>query len=100
MLRCLIVDDNPHFQDAARDLLEREGVAAVGAASTNAETARRVDELQPDVALVDIDVGDESGLDVARRLYGTGRQRASRKVSTASAGGTCRRDGAIDVGTA
>jgi CheY-like chemotaxis protein len=74
MLRCLIVDDNPRFLDAARGLLEREGVAVVGTASTSAEAAQRFDELRPDVALVDIDLGGESGFDVARQLYGKGRE--------------------------
>jgi CheY-like chemotaxis protein len=75
MLRCLIVDDNPRFLDAARGLLEREGVAVVGTASTSVDAVRRVDELRPDLALVDIDLGGESGFDVARQLHGKGRER-------------------------
>jgi CheY-like chemotaxis protein len=71
MLRCLIVDDNPRFLDAARALLQREGVTVVATASTGAEAAQRVDELRPDVALVDIDLGGESGFEVARQLHGT-----------------------------
>src|SRR5690242_12472360 len=73
MLRCLIVDDNPRFLDAARGLLEREGVAVVGVASTGAEAAQRVEQLRPDVVLLDIDLGVESGFDVARQLHGDGR---------------------------
>jgi two-component system, NarL family, nitrate/nitrite response regulator NarL len=46
MLRCLIVDDSPRFQEAARGLLEREGITAVGVASTGAEALRRVAELR------------------------------------------------------
>jgi DNA-binding NarL/FixJ family response regulator len=68
MLRCLIVDDNRPFRDVARDLLEREDAAVVGAAADSAEALRRVVELRPDVVLVDIDLGGESGLDLARRL--------------------------------
>jgi DNA-binding NarL/FixJ family response regulator len=67
-LRCLIVDDNPQFLSAARLLLEREGIAVVGVASTSAEALRRAEELLPDVALLDIDLGSESGFDLARRL--------------------------------
>ena len=67
-LRSLIVDDNAHFLSAARALLEREGIAVVGVASSCAEAVQLASELQPDVALVDIDLGDESGFDVARRL--------------------------------
>jgi DNA-binding NarL/FixJ family response regulator len=67
-LRCLIVDDNGRFRDAARGLLEGDDLTVVGVASTCAEALRRAGELQPDVALVDIDLGEESGFDVARRL--------------------------------
>ena len=67
-IRCLIVDDNRPFLDAARLLLEREGVAVVGVATTSAEALRLEEELRPDVVLVDIRLGDESGFDLARRL--------------------------------
>ena len=70
MLRCLLVDDSPHFLDAACGLLERQGVRVVGVASTSAEALRRTQELQPDVTLLDIDLGGESGLELARRLHG------------------------------
>jgi CheY-like chemotaxis protein len=69
MLRCLIVDDSPRFLDAARGLLEGQGVAVVGVASTSAEALQRVQELGPDVTLLDIDLGGESGLELARRLH-------------------------------
>jgi DNA-binding NarL/FixJ family response regulator len=68
LLSCLIVDDNATFLEAAVDLLEREGVAVVGVASTADEAVRRAHELQPDVVLVDIALGTESGFDLARRL--------------------------------
>jgi CheY-like chemotaxis protein len=67
-LSCLIVDDNAGFLDAARLLLERQGIAVVGVASTSDKALRRAHELQPDVMLVDIDLGRESGFDLARRL--------------------------------
>jgi DNA-binding NarL/FixJ family response regulator len=70
-IRCLIVDDNRPFLDAARLLLEREGVAVVGVATTSAEAVRLEGELRPDVVLVDIRLGDESGFDLARRLDAT-----------------------------
>jgi DNA-binding NarL/FixJ family response regulator len=68
MLRCVIVDDSRRFLDAARGLLESEGVEVVGVASTGAEALHQVEQLRPDVTLVDIDLGGESGFDVARRL--------------------------------
>ena len=67
-LRCLIVDDQPSFCEAARDLLEGQGLTVVGYATSSAEALRSVQELRPEVALVDIDLGPESGLDLARRL--------------------------------
>jgi DNA-binding NarL/FixJ family response regulator len=70
-IRCLIVDDNEPFLEAAQLLLEREGVAVVGIATTSAETLRLEEELRPNVVLVDIRLGDESGFDLARRLSGT-----------------------------
>src|SRR3954452_19837424 len=53
-LRCLIVDDNAPFLEAAASLLEREGIEVVGVASTGDEALRHAQELRPDVALVDI----------------------------------------------
>ncbi|HEY6748578.1 MAG TPA: response regulator transcription factor [Mycobacteriales bacterium] len=67
-LRCVIVDDSAAFVEAARSVLEREGLTVVGAAATSAEALRLVAELRPDVVLVDIDLGPESGLELARRL--------------------------------
>ena len=67
-MRCLIVDDNAGFLSAARELLAAEDVAVVGVASTGAEALRRSGELRPDVVLVDIDLGPESGFDVARQF--------------------------------
>ena len=66
--RCIIVDDNLDFLVAARDLLTREGIEVVGLASTSAEAIAAVRDLQPDVVLVDFYLGDESGLELARRL--------------------------------
>ena len=65
---CLIVDDNAAFLEAARDLLERQGVEVVGVAATSAEALRRSMELHPDVILVDVELGQESGLELCRML--------------------------------
>jgi len=67
-LRCLIVDDNALFLEGAADLLRREGLDVIGVASNGAEAIQLVSELRPDVTLVDIDLGDEDGLEVARQL--------------------------------
>jgi DNA-binding NarL/FixJ family response regulator len=67
-LRILIVDDSHHFLNAARGALEQDGITIVGVASTSAEALRLAKELCPDGILVDIDLGDESGLDLAREF--------------------------------
>lgn len=66
--RCLIVDDNPGFLEAAYDLLTRQGVNVVGVASTSAEALQRAEELRPELTLVDVELGDDSGFELARRL--------------------------------
>ena len=72
-LRCLLVDDNDAFLETASLLLEREGLTIVGLASSIAEALRQVRALQPDVILVDIGLGDESGFDLARLLAQDGQ---------------------------
>ena len=67
-LRLLIVDDNAHFLRASRALLEREGLDVAAVASTADDAVRRSAELGPDAILVDVDLGDESGFEVAQRL--------------------------------
>jgi CheY-like chemotaxis protein len=67
-LRCLLVDDNDAFLETASLLLEREGLTVVGVASSIAEALRQARALQPDVILVDIGLGNESGFTLARLL--------------------------------
>jgi DNA-binding NarL/FixJ family response regulator len=69
-LRCIIVDDNVAFLEAARDLLQRQGLTVVGIASTTAEALALSERLRPQLALVDVDLGEENGFDVARALTG------------------------------
>ena len=68
----LIVDDNKSFLEAASILLEREGLSIAGVASTGADALRQVAALHPDVVLVDIFLGEESGLDLTKRLVQDG----------------------------
>ena len=72
-IRSLIVDDSDAFIKAASVLLQREGVIVVGAASNSAEALRLAGALRPDVILVDIGLGEESGFDLARLLTQDGR---------------------------
>ena len=72
-LRCLLVDDNEAFLETASLLLEREGLTVAGVASSIAEALRQARALRPDLILVDIGLGDESGFDLARLLARDGR---------------------------
>jgi CheY-like chemotaxis protein len=67
-LRCVIVDDDEAFIKVAQAVLERDGVTVAGAASNCVEAVQRAQALRPDVVLIDIRLGNESGFDVARRL--------------------------------
>jgi DNA-binding NarL/FixJ family response regulator len=67
-LRCLIVDDNASFREEMRGLLAEEGLDVVGGAGSAADAHRQIAELRPDVALIDIDLGGESGFQLARQL--------------------------------
>jgi DNA-binding NarL/FixJ family response regulator len=69
-LRCVIIDDNPGFIDAVADFLGHHGITIVGSASTIAEALSCVAQLRPDVTIVDIILGDESGFDLAEQLAG------------------------------
>jgi DNA-binding NarL/FixJ family response regulator len=64
----LIVDDSTCFLRAARGLLEQEGASVVGTATASAEAVQKAEALRPDVVLVDVSLGEESGFDLARRL--------------------------------
>src|ERR1700721_4593149 len=68
-IRVVIVDDNREFLDSARRLLEHQGARVVGVASTDADALRAVQQLRPDVTLVDVNIGEESGFDLAEALH-------------------------------
>jgi DNA-binding NarL/FixJ family response regulator len=67
-LRVLIVDDNPRFLEAARSSLESQGVSVVGVATTGPEALAQAEALEPDAALVDIGLGEQSGFELTRLL--------------------------------
>jgi len=67
-MRCLIVDDSEEFLASARRLLESQGLEIVAAATSGADAVRLAGELAPDVALVDVELGPEDGIELARRL--------------------------------
>lgn len=66
--RCLIVDDNEGFLAVAHSSLEREGMEIVGTATTSADALEKTRQLSPEIVLVDIALGRESGFELVRRL--------------------------------
>jgi CheY-like chemotaxis protein len=64
----LIVDDHPSFRANARALLEAEGFEVVGEAEDGASALRAVHELSPELVLLDVQLPDLDGFEVARRL--------------------------------
>lgn len=71
-MRCLIVDDNTDFVEAARHLFEHGGISVVGVASNSAEALRCFEEQRPDVTLVDVNLGSENGFELAEQLHRSG----------------------------
>lgn len=67
-VRVLIVDDNEPFLAALRAVLQGQGVDVVAVASTAAEGFVRAQLLRPDLILVDIELGEDSGFGLARQL--------------------------------
>ena len=67
-LRCVIIDDDERFLGVARASLERDDVIVDGVTGSRAAAVQLVAARQPDVVLVDIRLGTESGFDVARDL--------------------------------
>jgi len=81
-LRCVIIDDDQFFLEAARALLEADGLTVAGTASTRADSVRQVDTLRPDFVLIDIRLGQDSGFSVARDLAAGGSPAALIMIST------------------
>jgi DNA-binding NarL/FixJ family response regulator len=64
----LIVDDDERFLAAARRLLEAEGFDVVGEARTGSEACTAVPALRPDLVLLDVNLPDSDGFEIAERL--------------------------------
>src|ERR1700749_4369630 len=67
-LQCIIVGDYQPFLTLAQAKLERQGMAVVAVAANGTEALHQARKLSPDVALVDISLGTESGFDIAREI--------------------------------
>jgi len=68
----LIVDDHPSFRTIARVLLESDGFDVVGEAQDGAEAIEAARRLRPEVVLLDVQLPDMDGFDVAEQLAADG----------------------------
>jgi CheY-like chemotaxis protein len=66
--RVLVVDDHPAFRASARRLLESEGYLVVGEAGDGASALQAVAELEPDLVLLDVQLPDVDGFEVAEQI--------------------------------
>jgi DNA-binding NarL/FixJ family response regulator len=67
-LHLVLVEDHQALREGLELLLGRDGIEVLGTAGTAAEGRRLVEELKPDVALIDIRLGDESGIELTAQL--------------------------------
>jgi DNA-binding NarL/FixJ family response regulator len=63
-----IVDDHEALREGLERLLEDRGLQVVGSVGSAAAAEDLVEETRPDIALVDIRLPDESGIELTRRL--------------------------------
>lgn len=68
----LIVDDHPSFRASARALLEAEGFDVVGEVASGESALDEFERLRPDVVLLDVQLPDIDGFEVASRLTANG----------------------------
>ncbi len=68
-IRIVIADDHAVVREGTRALLEREpDMEVVGEASDGEEAIKLIEEMQPDVAILDISLPELSGIEVTRRI--------------------------------
>jgi len=67
----VVVDDEPTFRSAARQLLERRGYAVVAEAGSAATALDAVERFAPQAVLLDVRLGDDDGFEVCRGLTRT-----------------------------
>ncbi len=68
--RVLIIDDNIAFSAAVRRLLERDGLVVVAEAATGADGIEEAKAHSPDLVIVDVQLPDFDGFEVAEQLAG------------------------------
>jgi DNA-binding NarL/FixJ family response regulator len=74
-LRLVLIEDHQALREGLELLLGREGCEVVGAAGTADAGRELVERLDPDVALVDIRLGEDSGIELTRALLDAAPER-------------------------
>lgn len=70
-IRVVIADDHAVVRAGLRELLEKPpGISVIGEAESGTQALQLVEELNPDVLVLDIEMPDMSGIEVARSLNG------------------------------
>jgi CheY-like chemotaxis protein len=64
----LIVDDHPSFRASARAILEADGFEIVGEVADGIAALAAIEEVHPDVLLLDVQLPDMSGFEVCATL--------------------------------
>lgn len=86
-MKVLIVDDHPSFRSAARLLLEHEGFEVIGEAENGELGIERTSQLSPDLVLLDVNLPDLDGFDVATRITKADGEHPPKIVMTSSRDG-------------
>src|SRR5262245_53699950 len=75
----LLVDDQELFREGVRVIIDaQDGMRVIGAAGNGIEAVRRVEELRPDVVLMDIRMPEMDGVEASRQIFAT--ERAARRT--------------------
>ena len=64
----LIVDDHAMFRTSTRLLLQAEGYDVVGEADDGASAVAEATRLRPDIVVLDVQLPDTTGFEIAREL--------------------------------
>jgi DNA-binding NarL/FixJ family response regulator len=74
-LRLVLIEDHQALREGLELLLGREGIEVLGTAGSADEGRQLVEEVDPDVALIDIRLGDDSGIDLTAKLIDSDPER-------------------------
>jgi two-component system competent response regulator ComA len=68
MIKILLVDDHPAVMEGTKIILEQEGGVKVFPAHSAGEACEKVEQMAYDVMLIDLNLSDGNGIDLAKRV--------------------------------